>query len=64
MCKEKKERNVKIVKDIQEGRLTYKEIGKKYNLTKQRVYQFAQDNNISRWEKSREDIFFTYFFIS
>lgn len=56
MCKEKKERNVKIVKDIQEGRLTYKEIGKKYNLTKQRVYQFAQDNNISRWEKSREDI--------
>jgi len=40
MYKEKKERNVKIVKDIQGGRLTYSEIGEKYTITRQRVYQF------------------------
>jgi len=56
MCKEKKERNVKIVKDIQGGRLTYSEIGEKYTITRQRVYQFARDNNISRWEESRKTI--------
>ena len=47
MSKEKKERNVKIVKDIQGG-LTYSEIGEKYNITIQRVSQFAKQNNVKR----------------
>ena len=47
-------RNEKLITDIRKGELTYKEIGKKYNITKQRVYQFAKKDKISRWGESRE----------
>ena len=50
------DRNEKLIEDIRKGKLSYKEIGKKYNITKQRISQFARDNNISRWEESRKTI--------
>lgn len=43
----------RIIKDIQEGKLTYKEIGEIYGLTKQRIQQYAKDNNIYRWKESK-----------
>ena len=49
-------RNEKLITDIRQGELTYKEIGKKYNITKQQVYQFAKIDKISRWEESRKKI--------
>ena len=48
------DRNENLIEDIRKGKLSYKEIGKKYNITKQRVYQFAKNEKISRWEKIRE----------
>tara|TARA_R110000824_G_scaffold113599_6_gene263374 strand:- start:1098 stop:1925 length:828 start_codon:yes stop_codon:yes gene_type:complete len=49
-------RNEKLIAAIRKGELTYKEIGKKYNITKQRVSQFAKTDKVSRWEESREKI--------
>jgi Trp operon repressor len=54
MSKKLNLRNDRLVKDIIEGELSYREIGEIYGVTKQRVFQFAKENNISRWKNNRE----------
>ena len=54
MSKKLNLRNDRLVKDIIGGELSYREIGEIYGVTKQRVYQFAKQNNISRWKNNRE----------
>lgn len=49
----------KILKDIKKG-TSYKEIGLKYGITKQRIYQIAKMNNVSRWDESRNKAKETY----
>lgn len=49
----------KILKDIKKG-ASYKEIGLKYGITKQRIYQIAKMNNVSRWDESRNKAKETY----
>lgn len=49
----------KILKDIKKG-ASYKEIGLKYSITKQRIYQIAKMNNVSRWDESRNKAKETY----
>lgn len=49
----------KILKDIKKG-ASYKEIGLKYGVSMQRIYQIAKMNDISRWEESRNKIKETY----
>jgi predicted transcriptional regulator len=46
-------RKKRILKDIEEGKLSYKEIGGIYGLTKQRIQQYAKENNIYRWKESK-----------
>jgi DNA-binding CsgD family transcriptional regulator len=48
----KSKRNDKIMSMIKSGK-TYEEIGKKFSITKQRVYQIAVDNGFSRWKEIR-----------
>ena len=43
----------RILRDIEEGKLSYKEIGVIYGLTKQRIQQYAKENNIYRWKESK-----------
>ena len=43
-----KVRNEKIVKLLKEGNLTYEEIGVKFRISKQRVYQFAKEYDLRR----------------
>lgn len=46
-------RNTKIIEAIKEGK-TYVEIGRTYNVTKQRISQFAKRENYSSWVVTRE----------
>jgi len=47
-------RHKDIVKLIKKGELTYKEIGVKFDITRQRVYQFAKEYDLRRNVKSKK----------
>lgn len=48
------DRNDELVSLLKEGKLNYVELGKRFGITKARVYQFAKANGVSRWKISRE----------
>ena len=50
----KTERNDELVGLLKEGNMTYPQLAAKFGVTKQRIYQFAKANGISRWKLSRE----------
>jgi hypothetical protein len=53
MSTKKINREKEILKLLSEGN-TYKEVGEKYNVSKQRINQIAKKNNIKRWEDTQK----------